>query len=718
MARGDPGEEGYRPQVMPEDLPRKIVPRLQDSPVGGALEHLGNTIDAKYQADSATWAGNQLAAFRIKAVQDLEGLKQNTTGDPNGFTPKYLAQFDKQAAPLLDTAGSNPFARQMLQKGIGELRDTLGVHAVGWEAQQNTAYRVDSVRQSLTSQLPSVEAHPELAPQVGSTLMDQINSMPAEPSAKLTLAREMHEQLSLAAANGLARQNPTGVLKGLDDPTQAPDALKGLTDPQREAVRARASAQFVDQRARGIQDIYQNAGTTAGAKALTAIDKDASIPAELRDPIRDKVNGQVNQLRTQRREQYSTQVAQIEQNIGAETAGPADRASAMSLYEKGAFNPTELGSVMEGIARSEREGQKKGEDLESARQAYGLGVPMDPEDSHAKKGVGLLFNALTQDSPPGSPDYVNRAVDVTAKVGVAPEPAISWVRSQLIGGDPKAAAQAADMVSRLESANPRAVPFAMDPKSKAIANTVNEAVAAGTDPTMAVTMARKNAEESDNKTLDEKWAQVVGTNVKGLESQGNALQSRLASDERFKPGMFTSLPQVPLAMQSEFDVLTRDYFRFTGGDVKQARDLATRDLTHVWGVSEVNGKRQIMAYAPEAMFPGLTPANVREDIASTVKDMKGVDAKGVQLVMDPQITARTQGSQWNLASPDKNGLMDVMRDTRGNPLVYQLPVSKEDYAAIRERERAKTLAAAVVAHKAQEDADAIHEKEALYEGSP
>jgi hypothetical protein len=689
VARGDPGEQGYTPQVQPEDLPRKLNPVMRGpGPVGNAIEQLGEAVGQKYQADSATWAGDQLGKLRVQAVQSLENMKAALPAgeDPGNFTEKYLAQFDKQAAPLVDSASANPYARKMVEKGLGELRDTLATHTLGWEAAQRVAYRNDSIVKNLNAQLPLVEAHPEMADQVGSTLIDQINANGADPSARLQMARTMHEQLSLAAANGLARQDPKAVLDALNDPEHAPAALRDLNDQQREAVRNQASKHFVDQHVQTIQSVYENAGTSAGVKVLAQIDKDDTIPPELRDPIRDKLNQQLNAWRDQRREQFAPQIGQLETNIASENAGAQDKASAWDLYEKGALNTTQLSSALSGIERAEREGAKRGLSLEAARQAYEAGAPLDPQKADVKKGVGQLFSALTDNVPPGSSEYVNRATDVTAKVGVAPDPAISWARSSLVGGDAKSAAQAADLISRLDTANPRAVPYALDGKTKAIANTINEAVSSGTDPQTAVDMARKNAAlgDADVKTLNERWK-----SAKADAGQASALQGRLSDDPRFKPGLFTSVPQVPLAMQSEFDALTKDYYRYTGGDVKQARDLAAQDLAHTWGVSEVNGKREIMAYAPEAMFPGLTPAEIRDDIANTVKSEKaleGTDAQKVQLVMDPRRTARTRGSEWNLSAPDEHGLMTVLKDSKGNPLVYRLPVTKEDFGAVRERQ--------------------------------
>lgn len=692
MPRGvAPGEEGYVNRVLPEDLPRKVNPLEHGpSPVGAGLERFGDALAAKYEKDSALWAGNQIAQLRVGAVKALEDAKANApSGDPGNFTEQYLQGFDKSSAPLVEAAQRNPYAGAMVQKGLTDLRTTLAEHSMQWEASQRVAARADSISQNLTSQLPIVEAHPELATQVGSTLMDQINSTGADPSSRLRMAREMHGQLALAAANGMARQDPHGVLSGLDNPEQAPEALRGLTDQQREAVRNRAQTELVTSRAAAITQVYESHGTTAGVRALNAIDQDTSIPDELKPRLRAEVNSQVNQLRDQRREQHAEAIASLESRISTGQAGGAgDRAQARTLFEQGAYSPTQYASTVAGIARSEQSAVDDHANLNAAAAAYKAGSPLDPHDPDVKKGVAQLFTALTEKVAPGSDEYVNRAVDITKKVGVAPEPVISLARTNLVGGDPKSATAAADLIDRLDTANSRAVPFALDEKTKAMAGSINAAVKAGTDPQVAVDMARRNAEASEAqvKELDARWK-----HNKVDEGQQNALRFRMGNiDEGFKGGWFSSSPALPTPMQAQFDQLTKDYYRLNGGDLTQARDQAARDVSHVWGVSRVNGGPQVMAYAPERMFPGLTVEQIRNDIEHSLPD---VDASKVRLVEDPQLTARTSGAQWNLEAPDKNGLMHTILGKDGNPLIYQLPVTKEDYHAVRERERQAQISA-------------------------
>src|SRR5208282_4210974 len=164
MARGQPGEETYTPQVQPEDLPRKIVPRDEGISAGPEFAQAAQASEQKYKADSATYAGNELAQFRQSSIQALDAAKQAVPAgqDPEGFADKYLAGFDKQAATFTNGQAiqSNPFASRMLGQGISELRATLQTHTLEWQANQAVAYRSDTFDSNVKSQAAIVEAHP------------------------------------------------------------------------------------------------------------------------------------------------------------------------------------------------------------------------------------------------------------------------------------------------------------------------------------------------------------------------------------------------------------------------------------------------------------------------------------------------------------------------------------------------------------------------------
>ena len=166
-------------------------------------------------------------------------------------------------------------------------------------------------------------------------------------------------------------------------------------------------------------------------------------------------------------------------------------------------------------------------------------------------------------------------------------------------------------------------------------------------------------------------------------------------------------------MQSQFDTLTHDYYLQTAGNIEQARQLAAADLKHTWGVTQVNGAKQLMQYAPEAMFPGLTAAAVRSDITQTVTEnadkFQRVNPAQVRLTPTDR-TARTNGEEWTLSVPDQFGAYDVVRGKDGNPLVYRLPVFSNDVEAQRARDAKAAIDSARAIQQLRRDAAAGREQ--------
>lgn len=681
----------YEEQVPVQEGLRRVIPEMRPGTVGEAISNLGGAVEKVAQSQAAGYVGSAMAKLRLAAEQhliDAGNKSQDDLAKAGGFTPSVMGDYQKSADAALEGA-PNSLAKRLMQHGIAQVGQELTGRAMHIEAVARVAQSKNDAQTAIEHAASAVELNPDSWRDAGAEQIHSIRTLNVDPITATELQRDANQKIGLAAGRGYAKADPLGTLKRLDDPND--ELLGGLTTEARAHVQQYARAQFVDQKAAGIVDQYGNQGVRAGVASLASMEKDQSIPVDLKDAVRDQVNRQVDQLRDQRREQHAGELASLESRIATgDAGGPKDRAHAWALYDSGALSPTQFASTMAGIARSEQSGVDDNADLEAARAAYQNGAALDPE--HNKKGVAKLFAELTQATTPGSQEYVNRAVDITARVGVAPEPAVSWARTQLVGGDPKSAAAAADLVSKLDNANSRALPFAEDGRTKALAGVISSAVSSGTDPQVAVELARRAQAlpKDDLEALDERWRKA-----KLGEQQPHALRTLMqTANPEFKGGWFTSAPQIPTQMQGDFDQLTRQYYHDTGGDVALSRQLAARDVGHVWGVSRVNGGAEVMAYPPEHMFPGLTAETIREDIDTTAKgspDLKGVDAKKIRLVEDPLRTARTGGAQWNLAAPDKNGLVQVLRGEDGNPLVYQLPITKNDYEAVRTNARNAAL---------------------------
>jgi hypothetical protein len=681
-----------RPFVQPDES-GEIIAGAADE-LGRSVTQAGAAIQQKAQADAATWASNQLTDFRVQTEQAFNQARAKAPDDAQGFTDGVLADFDQRAGTLTAAARSNPLARDYLSNALPQLRAQVQENAMRWEAGQRTAFRTQSVVDNSSKLASLVQSDPSQLTSSAAQLTGQINALGLDPDQRVQLRNQVGGQLATAAAQGAAVQDPLGTLTKLGDPSDT--SFPGLNPQQRVAVQSYARAQLVDQQATSISQVYANGGFQAGAAALGGLDSNKALSPDVVDEIRAKTNSLVEQLRDQRRQQFAPQLSQLEESIASGKAGDTERGAAWQLFQNGALDPGQLAGTLSSIDRSEIKTAGDTVAIAAVEKAYTSGTPLDPKDSGARDAADQYFTTkLAAGLQPGSAGYANAAVQLARKTGIVPDSAISWARANLTSGDPQDAAQSADLVARLEDGNLRALTFSLDDRTRAMADSISQAVKAGTPAPIAVQNARQLAQLSPQQTeeLKQQWLAT-----KPATTQGGALQSLLKSDPHFKPGMFSALPQLPTAMQGEFDAATQRYFNLTGGNVQQARQLAVQDLKRVWGVSDVNGKREILPYAPEVMFPGLTAADVRQDLSATVnanaQAVRRYDPETGNLVqalpapdsirlVPTDHTARTGGLEWQLGAPDQYGAMDVLRGADGNPLIYRLPVSQTDFDAVR-----------------------------------
>jgi hypothetical protein len=725
MARGSPGEEVYTPQVQPEDPPRKIVPHMEGGPVGQAFAEAGAAANQKMQADSATWAGDQLAAFRQKAVTDLETMKQNApAGDPGDFTPKYLAQFDKNAQQLTDVpfTQTNPVARSMVERGVGQLRDTLAQHTMEWEATQRKASQIDSIQQNLDGQLPLVRAHPELADQVGSTLNDQIQSSVSEPAAKLSMLRAMDTKLTREAALGKVDQNPGGVYQQLqmDHPTDP--LLARLTDPQtRQEVQDAASHGLVKQFAGGVLDQYRNAGPQAGQQAYAAVDnltvdRDPVRNDAFKDQVRTQISEERKSLIAENQEKYAPQVMALEQSLKAGQLDPGRRGMIWGGYRQNWLTPEQAGSMLGEDDRLNLKNAIDGSGLQLIQDAYDGKYFLDPKNADQKKDANNWFLDRVDAAkiPMGSDAYTNLGAEFAHRTGMVPEPVMDWARSTMVASkDPTAVYQAAQAVDRMRTASPRGFEYADDDhKLSSIADSVLRMTKAGMAVPEAVQTARDNYArgEDQRKLMEEQWktARPFGKDDTNLDG---VLSAQVAEDPALtKSGWLwgrNPLPHPP-AMQADYQELVRSKYMHNGGNAAQAEADAARDIGTKWGITQMNGSPELVKYPPERMFrspdggPGLTAQDIRTDIEQHVKsgefkdsfthwdpDQRKMvpftpDPTNVKLVSVPGVTDNSGGKRWGVMYQDADlTAPESLYDKNHNPLMYELPVKQQDYVAMK-----------------------------------
>lgn len=449
-----------------------------------------------------------------------------------------------------------------------------------------------------------------------------------------------------------------------------------LEQAQRDkAAQAKAlQAAQVNDKVTSIMAIYAKDGQFAGTRAAGNL---GDIPPELQDEVRSKVNEQLSQRRAQAQQENVDTIAGIKRAIAQDTADGNTETAIHELYRRGAYTPEQYSDQLAAYDRSRVDGAKENAAVAEVRQALVSGMPLDPQDPVVKKALVAAFKQDTLNMQPGSEDWINTASIYAARTRVLPQQASSWARKSMLSPDAAVAAPAAQFIASIHDTSPDAVQ-AFDEKTRAFASVASDMIGAGTSPEKAIESARRLAYETNEATDKRHTAEF-----NKLTSSASALNSLI--DRDFDPGLFSSQPISTPQLQATFDGQARKYYRLNGGDIDSARELAWKDIKGVYGVSEVNGTKQMMLMPPERF--GVDLSLVRKDVADFIAanpQPDGSTADEIMVVPDSltQRTANTLISGGGSAQPSyqlmtKTG--DVVTDARGNRKRYFLP-SNEDLA--------------------------------------
>jgi len=472
-----------------------------------------------------------------------------------------------------------------------------------------------------------------------------------------------------------------------------------LPPAAQEALQQKVKVAVADNVSGSILKAYRDQGPVAGVKAFASIDARTDLDDQTKDQVRSDVQKGLGLWHDEARQKYSDALETLEQRIASGKADMADRSSIWTMYRAGALGPSEAGSAIGRLEKSQQKQVDTDAYAHAIDTAYQNGQPLDPKDKDIKDGVADLFTQYVTKAnvKPGSTEWINRGADIAAKTGVTPQPVIDWARTQLVSGLPQDAARAAQALQRQQDANPVGLAYATDDKTKALVKMINDATTAGTDPTIAVENARNilKLPDADKERLDQIWQK---TNSGANATAVSALSSKLKSLPGYDAGWFSSNPVVPPQMVGQFQELQHDYFKLTNGNLSQANDLAFNDLKNTWGISQANGKRELMQFAPEAMHPGLTTEALREDMQSSAKGHTP-DPSKVRLLVTPE-TYDSNGTRFALGAPDKFGAYSALTDEKGRVLPYQIP----DFTDTVKAAQAKAADAGMARLKAKQGA--------------
>lgn len=711
--------------------PAQLETSMPDTGAASAAENLARTF--KSFSDTAANLGGVVQTSRGAAAGAAAGVSDNPTpvrgfggltvygrAYNNAAEATYVSKTHIDAANTID---------QIEQDNAGDL-PTYRAKVTGY---------IDGLRKSTPA---------EFWPQVAAVVQGR-----AEAGAVRVHGQELQAQREDAQNSYLkgAAANIQLALKSLDGPgadqvlaqsvvdnNDKIDALiKGrvITAEQGAAYRDSFQAQLhnaleqekVNGPVEGLMAIARS-NVEEGDAALARMMADPNMDSKLKVDIERKYADQRHLLEFERARTHTPESNALAQELAAGGYGAAVEDQARTLYRAGATSPDEFRSQMAASTRNQLTAADTNANVAAVQNAIATNTGLDPKNAGQVKAVDDYFKAAVAQAgeTPGSERWINAAATLIGHLNVLPPSAESWVRIGLMSGDPAQASVAAAAYKRFHDANPAAAMFESDPKIHALAETLNANLSAGMPPSSAYTLATTtvNAPPALKEVYDQNYRKGEFVKTNGDWLRNNVLGK---STQMRGGGLFSNTPTVPPQLQADFERAAQQYYQMTGGDIDSARKLAGEAVVRggLWGVSEVNGKREIMKYAPEATS-GLRTADVRTAIAEFVKGVAvpSPDGHGTTMPLDPQTvsliaspdTDRTHGQVWNLGIHDEYGAPDVLRGPTGRPAVFTLPNPAAAFQATQAAAKAKALADAVQARERQQALEPVRQTVAELHG--
>lgn len=608
----------YQEQLPQGQVDVNASPEAFGAGIGRGMENVGrgmeNVADSVHNVDeqkarmraarSLTQADLSWRQKMIEMQNDPE-FTQKYGEDGSGFSTAVKGGFEIFAQDQIDNA--EPDQKKYIEEGMYTLGKSMYASSIEYQAQVGSEFAVTTVMQGIANGRQSANLSPE---QAGSILKNTRAVVSAAPHLNAVQRLKLQREADKEVATGVA----LGSLKKYG--VTAADSL------------------------------------IAGKMTFVTPDGETMNVSEMMDGDAYKV------LLTQ-----AERTKDEASEAGAENA--KNLFSDISLGIKQAQSPDEIVGLQEQITKAEATvGHVKANDLRGQLQGkidgqvaelkeistgsnFASGdAYLNPANEKQVSAYNKYFNnRVLPDLEAVDPDtrntYLANLIDRTK---VIPKAVAGDIKATARSSDAKQIARAADFLDRLGNQNPHMLQD-FDQGDIARINVVNGFLQSGYNAREAVEMADKKLDVS-NATMTVRTEQLKKDKI---DYKGKAVNLFTSYFSREDTSSDFATRQI--------DQLTTDYKRtyesvFTStGDSALAEKQAAQAVQGMYGISNINGKNQIMRFAPEKYYSienqdsGWMRKQFIEEannaLAAGMQNPGTTAEKDVFLVPDPKVTPRT-----------------------------------------------------------------------------
>ena len=233
--------------------------------------------------------------------------------------------------------------------------------------------------------------------------------------------------------------------------------------------------------------------------------------------------------------------------------------------------------------------------------------PLDDRDPDHQDAVDRTYEDIKAEYARGESEVspVLQAVNIAGRIGVLPSEVESILHSTALHGDAETVYETANIYRILKQDAPRTL-RKLGTEQKSIYESTLAIAAAGPSIEEAVQTARENAFRPATEKADLRQ-QFQSTIANDREMYLGKIQKRMSQDNdrydlRRKP--FVGAPALEVEAFAAFKSLHQEYYTLTGGDAALSMNLAMDGFNEIFSNSSINGREQIMPFAPEREFAG------------------------------------------------------------------------------------------------------------------
>ncbi|ELJ5771837.1 hypothetical protein RS405_003785 [Serratia marcescens] len=230
--------------------------------------------------------------------------------------------------------------------------------------------------------------------------------------------------------------------------------------------------------------------------------------------------------------------------------------------------------------------------------------PLDPNDKNNQAAADHYFD---QEVAPSfninNADSLNQVAEITTKSGMLPTQIKTMLTAGATSRDPAVVVPMAKMYGQIFDNNPAAA-TGVDKGAMAFYSKVYAYDRAGVPAEKAVDMAYNQVYQQDDRLKQMISQQVrdkdyIKDRAKAAQDNINSLSPSWTS---FGAPSITAAGQANQLYQRDYQTIYDANFAQTGGDAEQAKAMTNAMIKKVWAVSTINGKEEVMKYAPEAVY--------------------------------------------------------------------------------------------------------------------